>query len=114
MRRVESPLRRVAGQIGGAEPARRSAAVRRRSHALRPMTEDLEGRTLLSLGLDPTWGFGGEAALMVPLNTATTTYSESISSIAMQNNQVGGQVVAVGTLTTNTTPSGSTRPRPST
>ncbi len=108
MRRVESPLRRVAEQIGGAEPARRSAAVRRRSHALRPMTEHLEGRTLLSLGLDPTWGFGGEAALMVPLNTAMTTYSESISSIAMQNTRVGGQVVAVGTLTTNTTPSGST------
>ncbi len=67
------------------------------------MGEDLEGRTLLSVGLDPTFGFGGESAMIAPQNTSTDTYSENISSIASQS----GQVVEVGTLTTSPTASGS-------
>ena len=71
----------------------RDAAPGRRM--LRPITENLEGRTVLSVGLDPTYGFGGVAELLVPPNTATTSYYESISSIGLQN----GKVVAAGTMT---------------
>ncbi len=63
-----------------------------------PMAEDLEGRTLLSVGLDPTYGFGGVAEVNVPATTATTSFSQSNGSIALQN----GQVVQVGALTTTT------------
>jgi uncharacterized delta-60 repeat protein len=61
------------------------------------MTEDLEGRTLLSVGLDSSFGFGGVAQLNLPVSSATTTYSENINAVALQN----GQVVEVGSLVTN-------------
>src|SRR5262249_29809445 len=67
---------------------------------LRPIAEDLEGRTLLSaVGLDPTYGFGGLAPVVVPPNPTTTSFSENLSSVALQN----GQAVVVGTLDTTTT-----------
>jgi uncharacterized delta-60 repeat protein len=62
------------------------------------MTDDLEGRTLLSVGLDPTFGFGGIALLNQPQNTATTESFETIRSVADQS----GKAVEVGSLTTNT------------
>ena len=83
---------RVAGLLRDRTGPRPSAMLRRGRRRLRPMAEDLEGRTLLSVGLDPTYGFGGVAELGLPPNTATTTYDESISSIALQS----GKVVAVG------------------
>ncbi len=79
-------------------------AMRRVGRRLRPMAEDLEGRTLLSVGLDPTWGFGGVSTLNVPPNTASNSYLEIFNSIALQN----GQVVELGTLTNTPTASGST------
>ena len=69
--------------------------LRRGRRKLLPMAESLEGRTLLSVGLDPTYGFGGVSELNVPPNTATTTYFQSIGSIALQS----GKVVAVGETT---------------
>jgi uncharacterized delta-60 repeat protein len=72
------------------------------------MAEDLEGRALLSVGLDPTYGFGGFAPVVVPPNTTTTSFSESLSSVALQN----GQAVVVGTLTTTPTPTPTTTPTP--
>jgi uncharacterized delta-60 repeat protein len=80
------------------EARRPRAASRRGRRRLRPMAEALEGRALLSVGLDPTYGFGGEAILNVPANTATSTVAENISSIGLQN----GQVVSVGSVTTTT------------
>lgn len=94
------------GWFGGPRKVRRSGMSRRRRHELRPAPESLEGRTLLSLGLDPTWGFGGLAQLNLPQNTATASYSESIGSIAMQNQQV----VESLTLTTNPFSSGGSQP----
>ncbi len=87
-----------AGKFGELEAARPSATWRRGHRRLRPIAEGLEPRTLLSVGLDPTWGFRGESALIVPPDTSTTTGTESYSSIAMQN----GQVVAVGTMFSTT------------
>src|SRR5579885_2794818 len=77
---------------------------RRRGRAMRPMAEGLEGRALLAVGLDPTYGFGGLALLNIPQNTATTENFESISSIADQ----GGKIVAAGTLTTESLGPGGT------
>ena len=65
---------RVAGLLRDRTGPRPSAMLRRGRRRLRPMAEDLEGRTLLSVGLDPTYGFGGVAELGLPPNTATTTY----------------------------------------
>ncbi len=102
---VKNARRRVAGPLGDRAATRLSAAFRRGSHRLRPMAEDLEGRTLLSVGLDPTWGLGGESAVILPQNTTTTTYSESVNTLALEN----GQVVQAGTMSaTTTTSSGST------
>ncbi len=81
---------------------RSSAAVRRGMRVLRPMAEDLEGRTLLSVGLDPTWGMGGESSLIVPQNSPSVNFSASINTLALQN----GQVVEAGTLTSTAIPSG--------
>jgi uncharacterized delta-60 repeat protein len=74
---------------------------------MRPMPEGLEGRALLSVGLDPTYGFGGVALPNVPQNTATTENFESISSVANQS----GKVVAAGTLTVDTLGSSGTTTR---
>jgi uncharacterized delta-60 repeat protein len=63
------------------------------------MAEDLEGRTLLSVGLDPTFGFGGLAPTIVPQDTTTTSHFETLNSIALQN----GQAVEVGTITASPT-----------
>ena len=79
-------------------------AWRRRRRELRPTAEDLEGRTLLSVGLDPTWGMGGLSAVILPQNTSTTTYSDSFNTLALQN----GQVVQAGTMTATPTSSGGT------
>jgi uncharacterized delta-60 repeat protein len=62
------------------------------------MAEDLEGRTLLSVGLDQNFGFGGIALVSQPPNTATTVYRQNLTSVALQN----GQVVAAGFLQTTT------------
>jgi uncharacterized delta-60 repeat protein len=69
---------------------------------LQPRAEHLEERALLSVGLDPTWGFGGVSALNLPPNTATNTYVQNYDAITQQN----GQVVEVGTLTTSPTGGG--------
>lgn len=90
------------GWFGGRRTASRSGLARRRRYEMRPMPESLEGRTLLSVGLDPTWGWGGGAAPFLPPDTATTSYRSSVDSIAMQN----GQVVGLSTLTTTVTGSG--------
>ncbi len=86
---------RVAGLPLFRMGARPSAMLRRGRRMLRPMAEGLEGRTLLSVGLDPTYGFGGVSELNLPPNTATTTYFQTIESIALQS----GKVVAVGQTT---------------
>ena len=69
---------------------------RRGSRRLRPIAECLEGRTLLSIGLDSSFGFGGISEPNLPPSTTTHTYSQYISAIALQD----GQVVEVGTLQT--------------
>jgi uncharacterized delta-60 repeat protein len=94
--------RRTAAPERGRDHQRlRKVPVRGRRN-LRPIAEDLEGRTLLSVGLDPTYGLGGLAPVVLPQNTTTTSYHQSFDAIALQN----GQVVEVGTLTTSTTGSG--------
>lgn len=71
---------------------------RRGPRRFRPAAEALEGRALLAVGLDPTFGFGGEALVNVPANSATTSVAENISSVGLQN----GLVVTVGSITTST------------
>src|SRR6185437_1500669 len=87
---VNLTTRRAAGASSDHKFPGPRASLRRRSRTLRPMAEGLEERALLSVGLDPTYGFGGVALLNVPQNTATTENFESINSIANQ----GGKVVA--------------------
>ncbi len=94
------------GWFGGPRRAQRPGGARRRRHEMRPAPESLEGRTLLSVGLDPTWGWGGGIAPILPPDTATTTYYGSIDSIAMQKSQV----VALGTLTSDVSGSGGGSP----
>jgi uncharacterized delta-60 repeat protein len=79
---------------------RSSARQRKNRRVSRPGAEVLEGRTLLSIGLDPTYGFGGEAVLNIPPTTPTTSYNSSIAAIAPQN----GLAVSVGTLTLTSSP----------
>jgi uncharacterized delta-60 repeat protein len=98
--------RRVMGLLLGHEAARRRAALRRGSRQLRPMAEGLEERALLSVGLDPTWGFGGVTPPNTPQNTSANSYTESINAVAWQS--TSSEVVGVGTLTTTPTASGST------
>jgi uncharacterized delta-60 repeat protein len=74
------------------------ASRRRRSRAARPSAEGLEVRSLLAVGLDPSFGFGGVALLPVPPSSATSAFSGSLTTEALQN----GKVVAVGTETTTT------------
>ena len=59
---MQDASRLRAGLFRDRKTVRSSAAVRRGLRMLRPMAEDLEGRTLLSVGLDPTYGFGGRRA----------------------------------------------------
>ncbi len=74
---------------------RRAATPYRERLALRPMAEGLEGRTLLSIGLDPTFGFGGVSLLNLPGGSSAPSVNQfsGFSSVALQN----GQVVGVGT-----------------
>ncbi len=92
---VRTASRGVAGLFRERQARRPSGALRRGLRDLRPMAEDLEGRTLLSVGLDPTWGMGGLSAVVLPQNTSTNTYSDSYNTLALQN----GQVVQAGTMT---------------
>src|SRR5262245_6975449 len=78
---------------------RRSMSIRNRGRrALRPVAEGLEGRALLAVGLDPSYGFGGVALVNVPPRTATTETFRSIRTIDLQT----GKVVGVGTESTTT------------
>ncbi len=101
---VRTASRQVAGLFRERTARRPSGVLRRGIRDARPMAEDLEGRSLLSVGLDPTWGFGGTAQLNQPPNTAQTSYSQSINAITFQN----GQVVEAGTQTTTPEPATST------
>ncbi|MHB1556492.1 MAG: delta-60 repeat domain-containing protein, partial [Isosphaeraceae bacterium] len=102
---TRNTARPATGWFGGRWKARRSGTARRRRHEMRPTPESLEGRTLLSVGLDPTWGMGGISAVVVLQDTSTTYYSESNNTLALQN----GQVVVAGTLSaTTSSSSGST------
>ena len=60
---------------------------------MRPFAEDLEGRTLLSVGLDQNFGFGGVAQINAPPNTTNASYSQR-STRSREN----GQVVTAGIL----------------
>jgi uncharacterized delta-60 repeat protein len=90
--------RRIVGLLQERRAPRPTARLRRSRRVLMPMAEDLEGRTLLSVGLDPTYGFGGVAEVNQPATTATTSYSQTTGAIALQD----GQLVQVGTLTATT------------
>ena len=96
--------RRLVGLFRDRKAPRPTATLRRARRTLMPRAEDLEGRTLLSVGLDPTYGFGGVAEVNQPATSATTSYSQTTGSIAMQN----GQVVQVGTMTSQAGSSTST------
>ncbi len=76
-----------------------SARLRRQRRVLRPLAEDLEGRTLLSVGIDQNFGFGGVAVIPLPANTPANTYFQSFDDIALQ----GTQTVVDGTVTTDVT-----------
>jgi uncharacterized delta-60 repeat protein len=90
--------RRIVGLLQERRAPRPTARLRRSRRVLMPMAEDLEGRTLLSVGLDPTYGFGGVAEVNQPATTATTSYTQTTGAIALQD----GQLVQVGTLTATT------------
>jgi uncharacterized delta-60 repeat protein len=83
---------RLAGKFVDAAPRRLAASLRRRRRSLRPMAEGLEVRSLLSVGLDPSFGFGGTAQINLP-STQTNRVFFEVTGIALQ----AGQVVAVGT-----------------
>ncbi len=91
--------RRLFGGLSGRRGAGPRASMRRTRRTSRPTVEGLEGRVVLStVGLDPTYGFGGVALTNVPQNTSTATFYQSISAIAPQS----GKTVEVGTLTVDT------------
>jgi uncharacterized delta-60 repeat protein len=75
----------------------RSASVgARKGRQSRPMAEVLEARALLTVGLDPTYGFGGVAPAIAPANTSANNYQLFYNAVALQD----GEVVELGTLTT--------------
>ena len=84
---------------GAARGRVRTRGRRRGRRMLRPMAEGLEGRTLLSVGLDPTYGFGGVAIERPDQQRDDHILFRVASSnaIALQN----GKVVAVGTMTSS-------------
>jgi uncharacterized delta-60 repeat protein len=88
-RRAERGLRR--------ERPRLAPTLRKRRRSLRPLAEGLEVRSLLSVGLDPSFGFGGVAQLNFP-SSATTATTFEVGKIGLDS----GQIVAVGTETTDT------------
>ena len=94
---MRSASQRWAGRFLHRTPRRMAASPRQGRRALRPMAEGLEARTLLSVGLDPSFGLGGVAEITRP-STETNRVSFLASNIALQN----GQVVAVGTQTIDT------------
>ncbi len=98
MRTVHHASENAAGVFArGLGGSRTPAALRRGSRRLRPFAEDLEGRTLLSVGLDQNFGFGGVAQINAPPNTTNASYSQALDSIALEN----GQVVTAGILRSN-------------
>jgi uncharacterized delta-60 repeat protein len=76
---------------------RLARTLRHARRSLRPSAEGLEARSLLSVGLDPSFGFGGIAQLNFP-SSATTATTFAVSKVGLDN----GQIVAVGTETTET------------
>ncbi len=98
MRTVHHDSENAAGVFArGLGGSRRTAALRRGRRRLRPFAEGLEGRTLLSVGLDQNFGFGGVAQVNAPPNTTNASYSQVLYSIALEN----GQVVTAGILRSN-------------
>ncbi len=98
MRTVHHASENAAGVFArGLGGSRRPAALRRGRRRMRPFAEDLEGRTLLSVGLDQNFGFGGVAQINAPPNTTNASYSQALYSIALEN----GQVVTAGILRSN-------------
>jgi len=86
--------------------ARRSTMKRRAQVALRPFGENLEGRALMaSLGLDPTFGFGGTASVTNPVATSNTTTYTYLNDVAVQSD---GKILAVGYREVDTTTPSST------
>jgi uncharacterized delta-60 repeat protein len=88
----------AARTTGAREVCRPPVARRRGSRRLWPIAEGLEARTLLSAGLDPTWGSGGVSAMIARPDASTAPDAGAYQSIAMQD----GQVVAVGSLLSGT------------
>ena len=84
----------AASRSGRPAPTRRG-----RKFSLKPRAEGLERREVMAaLGLDPTFGLGGLAFASNPADTATTSSSTSLSSVAVQ---ADGKVVAVGSRYTS-------------
>ena len=108
MRRVSE---RLAGRFQDREPRRLAASLRQRRRSMRPMAEGLEERSLLSVGLDPSFGLGGAANLNLA-STSTSEITFNPSQIALQSGQTvaggseqdslsGTSVLAVARLTTS-------------
>jgi uncharacterized delta-60 repeat protein len=102
---MRSVTQRLAGPLLDRAPRRLAARPRPGRRSLRPMAEGLEVRSLLSVGLDPSFGFGGTALINLT-STATSQVSFSPSNISLQN----GQVVAVGTESTSSSTSSTSIP----
>jgi uncharacterized delta-60 repeat protein len=80
-------------QLGRTRATCNKVGSRRLSARYVPRCESLEARTLLSFGLDPTFGMGGQ------VQTALTA-SPGAQSIAVQPD---GKILAVGSITNSTT-----------
>ena len=78
---MRSASQRWAGRFLHRAPRRMAASLRQGRRALRPMAEGLEVRSLLSVGLDPSFGLGGVANLNLA-STSTTQNSFSAERIS--------------------------------
>ena len=74
---LHGELRRLAARLA-----------RRRRRGLRPMAEGLGVRSLLAVGLDPSFGFGGTALLNLAVHRDLTGLLLRPSNISLQNGQV--------------------------
>ncbi len=91
MKLISHLTQRLTDRFHDGEHLRLAPSMRRRKRTSRPFAESLETRSLLSVGLDPSFGFGGLANLNLA-GTATSQPSFSTDSIALQN----GQIVSAG------------------
>src|SRR5271157_1129617 len=84
---------RGVGSLVSSRSPRPSIARRAGRGKLVPRADYLEDRTLMSVGLDPTFGYGGEVQFSYPASAGTTYAYVHVTSSALQSD---GKIVVGG------------------